>query len=346
MTNDVLATRAIAGPPGRPTIRRPAAGDEGSPRTAMPASVSGMTPRLVLHSTPAELLARARATLMRDEAECSLLIGIAESLPAHERGPLLVTVERDGEVVAVAMRTMSRKLLLSDGPPEAIDALGVAMRELAADLPGVTGPTAAAERFARAFCGPAKLAGDPAPREKPSRRRPAAARRAELVLRMRLHRLDAVADVPQPPGHVRVATPADAALLGPWAQRFVDESGSDETRPGAELLAPYLANGTLYLWEDGEPRSMAGWSRGTEHGAAVSMVFTPPEHRGHGHATALVAALSRTILARGKRFCVLFTNLANPTANAIYARIGYRPLSDHASWRFDESWPRRDRSHP
>jgi predicted GNAT family acetyltransferase len=277
----------------------------------MPASVEGMSPSVVLHSTPSELLARARAMLMRDEPGNSLVIGIAESLPPHEHGPLLVTVEHAGEVVAVAMRTPPRKLLVSDGPPQAIDALGEALRSHAPDLPGVTGPAAAAERFARAFSS-----------------------RAERVLEMRLHRLSAVTEVPRPPGHVRVATPSDAALLGPWAQRFVDESGSDETRPGPELLAPYLANGTLYLWEDDEPRSMAGWSRGTEHGASVSMVFTPAEHRGHGYATALVAELSRTILARGKRFCVLFTNLANPTANAIYARIGYQPLSDHASWRF------------
>lgn len=301
-----------------------------APRAPEPASVSAMSPRVVLHPTPSELLARARETLMRDEAGNSLVIGIAESLPPQGRGPLLVTIEHGGEVMAVALRTPPRKLLVSDGPPAAIDALGEAMRSRAPDLPGVTGPTAAAERFARAYCGGARSHDDP------STSSPASPH-AELVLQMRLHRLDAVADVPRPAGHVRVATPADAALLGPWAQRFVDESGSDETRPGAELLAPYLANGTLYLWEDGEPRSMAGWSRGTEHGAAVSMVFTPPEHRGRGHATALVAELSRTILARGKRFCVLFTNVANPTAGAIYARIGYRPLCDHASWRFTGS---------
>jgi uncharacterized protein len=271
-----------------------------------------MSPRVVLHPTPSEFLARARTMLMRDEAGNSLVIGIVESLPPQGRGPLLVTVEQAGEVVAVAMRTPPRKLLVSDGPPAAIDALGQALRSQAHELPGVTGPADAAERFARAFSP-----------------------RAERVLEMRLHQLHAVTAVPRPPGHVRIATPSDAALLGPWAQCFVDESGSDETRPGPELLAPYLANGTLYLWEDGEPCSMAGWSRGTEHGASVSMVFTPAEHRGRGHATALVAELSRTILARGKRFCVLFTNLANPTANAIYARIGYQPLCDHASWRFD-----------
>ncbi|MCX4240243.1 GNAT family N-acetyltransferase [Paraliomyxa miuraensis] len=273
-----------------------------------------MCPSVVLHPTPLTFLDRAGVMLMRHEAEHSLLLGIASSLPPQSSGALLATVEENGEVIAVALRTPPRKLLVSDGPPGAIDALCDAMRRHAPDLPGITGPAAAVERFAMRY-------SDQAVRE----------------LEMRLHRLDAVTAVPRPPGHVRVATPADAESLAPWAQRFVDDSGSDETRPGAELLAPYLANGTLYLWEDGTPTSMAGWSRGTAHGASVSMVYTPSEHRGQGYATALVAELSRTILARGKRFCVLFTNLANPTANAIYARIGYQPLCDHGSWKFPKS---------
>jgi len=41
-----------------------------------------------------------------------------------------------------------------------------------------------------------------------------------------------------------------------------------------------------------------------------------------------VAALSELLLGRGFEFCVLYTDLANPTSNAIYARIGYRPVRD------------------
>jgi hypothetical protein len=33
-------------------------------------------------------------------------------------------------------------------------------------------------------------------------------------------------------------------------------------------------------------------------------------------------------LDRGKRFCFLYTDLANPTSNAIYMRLGYRPVCD------------------
>ena len=41
------------------------------------------------------------------------------------------------------------------------------------------------------------------------------------------------------------------------------------------------------------------------------------------YATALVAHVSRELLSRGKRKLFLTTDVANPTSNAIYARIGF-----------------------
>jgi predicted GNAT family acetyltransferase len=64
------------------------------------------------------------------------------------------------------------------------------------------------------------------------------------------------------------------------------------------------------------PREVGGW-------LAIGPVYTPPEARGRGFATALVAAMSRHALAIGHRGCTLFTDLQNPTSNAIYARIGF-----------------------
>jgi uncharacterized protein len=52
------------------------------------------------------------------------------------------------------------------------------------------------------------------------------------------------------------------------------------------------------------------------------------------YASALVAALSQHHLDAGKRFCFLFTDLANPTANHIYQAIGYEPVVDLAELRF------------
>ncbi len=59
----------------------------------------------------------------------------------------------------------------------------------------------------------------------------------------------------------------------------------------------------------------------------IGPVYTPPEHRGHGYASAAVAEISRRFLAAGSRPC-LFTDQANPVSNRIYQAIGYRPVVD------------------
>jgi uncharacterized protein len=110
-------------------------------------------------------------------------------------------------------------------------------------------------------------------------------------------------------------------------------------RDGAEeavehkLTAP--TSGFL-LWEDGgETVSLAGWGGPTPNGIRIGPVYTPPELRGRGYATALTAELSQRLLdgglfEGGRRFCFLYTDLANPTSNAIYERIGYRRVCESA----------------
>ena len=57
--------------------------------------------------------------------------------------------------------------------------------------------------------------------------------------------------------------------------------------------------------------------------------------RGRGYASALTAELTAQLLSGGRDFCFLYTDLANPTANSIYQRVGYRPVTDVELWRFD-----------
>ena len=73
---------------------------------------------------------------------------------------------------------------------------------------------------------------------------------------------------------------------------------------------------------------MAAWSRPTGEGISVNAVYTPRQLRGKGYGTAVVHSLSALLLERGFRFCTLYTDLANPVSNAIYARIGYEPVED------------------
>ena len=79
---------------------------------------------------------------------------------------------------------------------------------------------------------------------------------------------------------------------------------------------------------------MTARSRPTHHGIAVNAVYTPPEQRGRGYATAAVATLSQQLLYEGYDFCCLFTDLSNPTSNRIYQRIGYRPVCDFNEYIF------------
>ena len=95
-----------------------------------------------------------------------------------------------------------------------------------------------------------------------------------------------------------------------------------------------LPTGGFLLWEDdGDTVSFAGWGGPTPNGIRVGPVYTPPELRGRGYATALTAELSQRLLdgrlfEGGRRFCFLYTDLANPTSNRLYPRIGYRPVHD------------------
>jgi hypothetical protein len=68
----------------------------------------------------------------------------------------------------------------------------------------------------------------------------------------------------------------------------------------------------------------------------VGPVYTPPEFRGHGYASAATAAASQQALDAGASEVLLFTDLANPVSNSIYQRIGYRAVEDRIVLAFQE----------
>jgi predicted GNAT family acetyltransferase len=139
-----------------------------------------------------------------------------------------------------------------------------------------------------------------------------------------------------PPGFLRAATPADAGLLTRWHYAFQLEAmgGGDQER-SKTMIERRIPEGDLFIWDDNGPVSTAIRTRPTPHGYTVSFVYTPPELRGRGYASACVAALSQQLLDSGKQFCTLFTDLSNPTSNSIYQKVGYRPVCDFTEYSFD-----------
>nr|WP_232542680.1 GNAT family N-acetyltransferase [Streptomyces sp. QHH-9511] len=98
-------------------------------------------------------------------------------------------------------------------------------------------------------------------------------------------------------------------------------------RPHTRLEAR-VTDRRLHFWETDEgPVSMASVSRTVAGQARVSPVYTPPGARGRGYAGAVTRAVSRAALDAGAEQVLLFTDLANPTSNALYQRLGYRPVT-------------------
>ncbi len=152
---------------------------------------------------------------------------------------------------------------------------------------------------------------------------------------MRLYEAVELSGVTPANGRLRVATAADRELASEWIRAFQEETGAPGGDP-AVLAARWIGAGQLWLWEDGRPVTMA-FARGpVESVFRVGYVYTPPDRRGRGYGTSCVYELSRRILERGERPC-LYTDLANPTSNSIYRRIGYRPGAEWVRYRFGQT---------
>lgn len=136
---------------------------------------------------------------------------------------------------------------------------------------------------------------------------------------------------PAPGGRARAATPADRELLLRWYAAFAGDIGgpAGHGERHGRAVDERTAEGRLTLWEnEGVPVSMAGISLQLAGTARVAPVYTPPEHRRRGYAAAVTAQVSRAAREAGADEVLLFTDLANPTSNGVYTRIGYRAVSD------------------
>lgn len=150
---------------------------------------------------------------------------------------------------------------------------------------------------------------------------------AAVQMNQRQYRLGILA-MPDVAGSPRKATTADRDLLVAWYHEFFNEPGGSHGDPRSAVDSR-LESGAMWLWDDlGAPVSVAGSSPVLAGMARIGPVYTPPELRGRGYASAVTAAASADALARGADEVLLYTDLANPTSNSIYQKIGYRPTAD------------------
>ena len=180
--------------------------------------------------------------------------------------------------------------------------------------------------------------------------------------------------LPAPPGRLRVATVGDRPLLAEWLAAFANET-AERIGPPLDLAAELISYGGAAFWETpqrpgrpwdaaqaGEPAALpaalATLTRPVAGTVRISMLYTPPERRHGGYATALTLAVSHAVLSGpvlpetasgdgGAHEIVMITDRNRP--NLWATRLGYQLVSERAVLRFSPatgSMPRVHRTGP
>jgi len=271
---------------------------------------------LISYSDASAFRADVLPFLLEREVENNLMISIIIRLTEGARWgdepARLFMVRESGGIVASAIQTPPYNLILTEAAPEITAFFAGQLKDL--PLPGVTGPRVDTERFA-------------------GFRQEQTGQSSQQAMSLRLYRLDRVEPPVHVPGRAEEATMEDFALLVAWVKAFTAESRA-AVSDAEQYVRGNIDSRRLILRKDPAPVSCASYGASTPNIARIGGVYTPPEHRRRGYATANVAAASQHALEAGYRYCCLFTDLANPTSNSIYQKIGYRPVCDYAEYRF------------
>ena len=272
-----------------------------------------------------EFLERTRPQLELNESANSLMLGLCGVLIEHpdwyEETPCLKTVTDAQGLVLAALMTPPHNLIVYHHQGDLDRGVAVLVESVLGggwQVPGIIGQREVAAVVAEAW---AARTGN----------------QSRVAQRLRVYELREVAIPPPQRGRLRLATENDVDLVTLWHGAFqYDIHGRADEERARRVTKTRIREGDIFLWEDGQVVSVAMKNRPTRHGISVGLVYTPPELRGRGYATACVGELSRRLLDLGWEFCSLFADVDNPTSNHIYLRIGYEPVCDFREIRFGD----------
>jgi RimJ/RimL family protein N-acetyltransferase len=284
-----------------------------------------------------EFLAEAGEFLRAEPARNTVILSVTENLrlsqPVSDEplfgwwrpGPSLTAGadERDpGSPGAAFMHTPGFPVFLTTAGSQAAAELGGLLASARPGVPGINAQPQAASAFAGSW-------------------RQRTGHAVTVHRRMRLHCLGTLVwPDPRPEGRPRLAGQQDRDLLAGWFRAFAVEVDDATAADHAAAVDHRLGYGGITVWEAaGVPVSVAGLTRAVAGMVRVGPVFTPPALRGRGYAGGATAAVSQAALDAGAAHVVLYTDLANPTSNALYARLGYHPVEDRVVLAFEPRHP-------
>ncbi|GAA4558106.1 GNAT family N-acetyltransferase [Planotetraspora kaengkrachanensis] len=261
-----------------------------------------------------EFAAAAESWLLRDPVRNTVPLTVLRGLRSGQfaEDPLLGRLTDDDSVAGAMIHTPPYPLLLGVVPLESLPSLAAGLIELDRSIAAAGGPLAQVEAFAREWW------------------RPETGRRSE-----RLYRLGSLAPCAVP-GKPRTAVAADLPEAVRWFVAFQEEADVDVEADPTPVVSARINREELIWWEDGDRLvALAGVSSPIAGMSRIGPVYTPPELRRRGYGSAVTHAVTAKALEDGAEEVLLFTDLDNATSNSIYQNLGYRPVEDYASIRFD-----------
>ena len=270
--------------------------------------------RFVLTRDPQEVATRTER-LLQARLECNVfatvLMSVLEGVHRDPPPTFALGLAPDDEVSFAAMRTPPWPLLttpLEDG--DDAEALVEQWLEVDPEVERVSGVPDTARAIAAAW---SRTTGGS----------------SRATMSMAMHALDHVDDPPRPAsGALRLPKTDERDLLVRWVEEFTSEAGLAGADQAGAMVDARLRQQGFLVWDDEQPVSMIGLNPPVAGVVRIGHVYTPPQLRRRGYAGSAVAAGSRRALAGGAARCMLFTDLANPTSNKIYAEVGYRRCGD------------------
>lgn len=263
--------------------------------------------------------------LLENEDKFSLFFGVLQAIKAgHYENPFMATIEDDGNVLALFQMTPPHPLniIFVDEVrlEEIINLLIKSLIDLDIAFDSIISLKPWAYKVAKKW-------------EKET------GATHQLLMDQGLYRLNQINDMLEhSSGTWRFAEERDSSLIEKWYNIFERDTGLpiSPIEHVKKRVAIFLKQREVFLWEDkGKIVSMMKKSRPTKNGVTVSLVFTPKEERKKGYARTLVTAVSRELL-KDYDFCILYTDMMNPTSNKIYRKIGYEKIADSVHLGFDK----------
>ena len=272
--------------------------------------------KLVFEKSAANFLKVNEEMLLQNETRHNLMLGLADQISTGIReatAPLYISCYEGDKLVGQAIRTDAHTpLSLGLMDNDLALTIGKELQTRGEKVVAVIGEMENAKTFADFWLDGAKYSNHI----------------DQGIFELRTLKMPELDD-----GRVILATEEHREILIDFCIGFINdcyENPYDQEIHSKEVVARHLPRNEVFLWlnKNDEVCSMAIKNRESKNGATISYVYTPPRHRRKGYGARVTACLSQKILYSGKQFCNLYTDLANPTSNSIYQKIGYKKIGE------------------